>query len=183
MQTSAACIAVAAPGAGGAAVGNAMHAISIHDVASDTVHQFAPTYRNYVLYSDKHDDDSKPDEAPKRTFRAKTFVPVEAVRRHHLPASFLCELFHSKHGCRRSIRLEVLMLVCCCLRGRLRQCRGLRRSQRAVCCRTWRWAMQPSGTRTARQAAQRPMAQLTVISSRLPRQPQASLLHSRRRQP
>jgi hypothetical protein len=72
----------AAPGAGGAAVGNAMHAISIHDVASDTVHQFAPTYRNYVLYSDKHDDDSKPDEAqaPKRTFRAKTFVPVEAVR-------------------------------------------------------------------------------------------------------
>lgn len=76
----------AAPGAGGAAVGNAMHAISIHDVASDTVHQFAPTYRNYVLYSDKHDDDSKPDETPKRTFRAKTFVPVEAVRHHHLPA-------------------------------------------------------------------------------------------------
>jgi hypothetical protein len=69
-----------APGAGGAAVGNAMHAISIHDVASDTVHQFAPTYRNYVLYSDKHDDDSKPDEAPKRTFRAKTFVPVEAAQ-------------------------------------------------------------------------------------------------------
>jgi hypothetical protein len=66
-----------------------MHAISIHDVASDTVHQFAPTYRNYVLYSDKHDDDSKPDEAPKRTFRAKTFVPVEAVRQQHSPASWL----------------------------------------------------------------------------------------------
>lgn len=70
----------AGPGTGLPAVGNAMHAISIHDVASDTVHQFAPTYRDYVLYSDKHDEDGKPDEAPKRTFRAKTFVPVEAVR-------------------------------------------------------------------------------------------------------
>mmetsp|Transcript_48148 Transcript_48148/g.92030 ORF Transcript_48148/g.92030 Transcript_48148/m.92030 type:complete len:492 (+) Transcript_48148:682-2157(+) len=28
------------------------HAISIHDVVSDTVHQFAPTYQDYVLYSD-----------------------------------------------------------------------------------------------------------------------------------
>ena len=35
----------------------------------------------------------------------------------------------------------------------------------------------------AKQAAQRPMAQQTVISSRHPRQLQASLLHSRRRQP
>ncbi len=25
--------------------------ISIHDVVSDTMHQFAPTYHNYVLYS------------------------------------------------------------------------------------------------------------------------------------
>ena len=27
------------------------HVISIHDVVSDTMHQFAPTYHDYVLYS------------------------------------------------------------------------------------------------------------------------------------
>ena len=32
--------------------GNIMHAVSIHDVVSDTVHQFAPAYHDYVLYSD-----------------------------------------------------------------------------------------------------------------------------------
>lgn len=26
---------------------------SIHDVVSDTMHQFAPTYHNYVLYSNQ----------------------------------------------------------------------------------------------------------------------------------
>ena len=29
------------------------HVISIHDVVSDTMHQFAPTYHNYVLYSNQ----------------------------------------------------------------------------------------------------------------------------------
>ncbi len=74
----------AAPGSRLPAVGNAIHAISIHDVASDTVHQFAPTYRDYVLYSDNQDEDGgkdgSGDEKPKKTFRAKTFVPVGAVR-------------------------------------------------------------------------------------------------------
>jgi len=28
------------------------HAMSLRDLVSDTVHQFAPTYQNYVLYSD-----------------------------------------------------------------------------------------------------------------------------------
>lgn len=32
--------------------GNALHALSIRDLVSDTVHQFAPAYHNYVLYSD-----------------------------------------------------------------------------------------------------------------------------------
>ena len=59
-------------------VGNAIHAISIHDVASDTVHQFAPTYRDYVLYSDSNNPEEV-KEAPK-TFRAKTFVAIGAVR-------------------------------------------------------------------------------------------------------
>lgn len=31
---------------------NVRHAISIRDVVSDTVHQFAPQYHDYVLYSD-----------------------------------------------------------------------------------------------------------------------------------
>lgn len=31
---------------------NVRHAFSIRDVVSDTVHQFAPQYQNYVLYSD-----------------------------------------------------------------------------------------------------------------------------------
>ena len=30
--------------------GNVGHAISIYDVVSDTVHQFAPAYHDYVLY-------------------------------------------------------------------------------------------------------------------------------------
>lgn len=30
---------------------NMRHVISIHDVVSDTMHQFAPTYHDYVLYS------------------------------------------------------------------------------------------------------------------------------------
>ncbi|BDA41803.1 Transmembrane protein 184B at N-terminal half [Coccomyxa sp. Obi] len=49
---------------------NMRHVISIHDVVSDTMHQFAPTYHNYVLYSN---GGSK--EAPK-TVKAKTFVAV-----------------------------------------------------------------------------------------------------------
>lgn len=32
--------------------GNVRHAISIRDVVSDTVHQFAPQYHDYILYSD-----------------------------------------------------------------------------------------------------------------------------------
>ena len=32
---------------------NMRHVISIHDVVSDTMHQFAPTYHNYVLYSNQ----------------------------------------------------------------------------------------------------------------------------------
>ena len=31
---------------------NVRHAISIRDVVTDTVHQFAPQYHDYVLYSD-----------------------------------------------------------------------------------------------------------------------------------
>lgn len=39
-------------GPGNLSGGNVGHAISIYDVVSDTVHQFAPAYHDYVLYSD-----------------------------------------------------------------------------------------------------------------------------------
>ena len=43
------------PGTAGPTTGigleNMRHVISIHDVVSDTMHQFAPTYHDYVLYS------------------------------------------------------------------------------------------------------------------------------------
>ena len=43
---------VCAPGPEtGLGLENMRHVISIHDVVSDTMHQFAPTYHNYVLYS------------------------------------------------------------------------------------------------------------------------------------
>jgi len=41
------------------------HVISIHDVVSDTMHQFAPTYHDYVLYSN-----GGGKEAPPKTARA-----------------------------------------------------------------------------------------------------------------
>lgn len=57
------------------------------------MHQFAPTYRDYVLYSDSNVDgnedgggdgsgDAKGPSKPPKTYRAKTFVPVGTVRFH-----------------------------------------------------------------------------------------------------
>ena len=47
------------PASGG--LGNVRHVISIHDVVSDTMHQFAPSYHDYVLYSN-----GGTKEAPKK---------------------------------------------------------------------------------------------------------------------
>lgn len=41
-----------ASGSGALAPTNVGHAMSLRDVVADTVHQFAPTYQEYVLYSD-----------------------------------------------------------------------------------------------------------------------------------
>eukprot|EP00232_Nephroselmis_pyriformis_P031295 CAMPEP_0182855026 /NCGR_PEP_ID=MMETSP0034_2-20130328/1600_1 /TAXON_ID=156128 /ORGANISM="Nephroselmis pyriformis, Strain CCMP717" /LENGTH=348 /DNA_ID=CAMNT_0024985927 /DNA_START=92 /DNA_END=1135 /DNA_ORIENTATION=+ len=49
--------------------GNMVHAISMHDVVSDTVHQFAPMYNDYILYSDGT------TSGPKR-IRTRTFVAM-----------------------------------------------------------------------------------------------------------
>eukprot|EP00887_Chlorella_sp_A99_P002524 scaffold6.g2524.t1 len=63
--------------------GNVRHAISIRDVVTDTVHQFAPAYHDYVLYSDGADGlaagggaaGAKGGAHPK-TVRTRTFVAV-----------------------------------------------------------------------------------------------------------
>eukprot|EP00210_Caulerpa_lentillifera_P007089 g6782.t1 len=58
--------------------GNVRHAISIRDVVSDTVHQFAPQYHDYVLYSDDT------TEKPVKTVRARTFVKMgQETTRYH----------------------------------------------------------------------------------------------------
>ncbi|GJP66501.1 hypothetical protein CLOP_g23428 [Closterium sp. NIES-67] len=53
------------------------HAINLTDVVSDTVHQFAPTYHDYVLYSD--------GTGETHHYRTRTFVPsgreMESCRR------------------------------------------------------------------------------------------------------
>ncbi|KAL3843603.1 hypothetical protein ACJIZ3_001006 [Penstemon smallii] len=57
------------------------HALKINDFYHDTVHQFAPTYHDYVLYN--HSDG---DEGGARKYRARTFVPtgqeMDQVRRN-----------------------------------------------------------------------------------------------------
>ncbi len=58
---------------------NMRHVISIHDVVSDTMHQFAPTYHDYVLYSN-----GGGKEAPKtvRSWSCQS-LRVCAPRRSH----------------------------------------------------------------------------------------------------
>lgn len=60
--------------------GNITHAISIRDVVTDTVHQFAPAYHDYVLYS----DGTRKQATPPKTVRTRTFVAVgqESSQQH-----------------------------------------------------------------------------------------------------
>ncbi|KAL8234490.1 hypothetical protein R6Q59_020590 [Mikania micrantha] len=57
------------------------HALKLNDFYHDTVHQFAPTYHDYVLYN--HSSDSGEEGSTK--YRVRTFVPtgseMDAVRR------------------------------------------------------------------------------------------------------
>ncbi|KAL4588400.1 hypothetical protein LXL04_001285 [Taraxacum kok-saghyz] len=48
------------------------HALKLNDFYHDTVHQFAPTYHDYVLYN--HSSDSGEESGTK--YRARTFVPT-----------------------------------------------------------------------------------------------------------
>ncbi|KAK6139496.1 hypothetical protein DH2020_026756 [Rehmannia glutinosa] len=56
------------------------HALKLNDFYHDTVHQFAPTYHDYVLYNHGEGDEGA------RKYRARTFVPtgpeMDAVRRN-----------------------------------------------------------------------------------------------------
>uniref|UniRef100_A0A2P2LCY6 Uncharacterized protein n=1 Tax=Rhizophora mucronata TaxID=61149 RepID=A0A2P2LCY6_RHIMU len=76
--------------------GSLGHALKLNDFYHDTVHQFAPTYHDYVLYN--HNDG---DEGTRR-YRARTFVPtgqeMDAVRRNrHVFGNKMDEIQLSSH--------------------------------------------------------------------------------------
>ncbi|KAJ7977780.1 Transmembrane protein like [Quillaja saponaria] len=56
------------------------HALKLNDFYHDTVHQFAPTYHDYVLYNHNEGDEGT------RKYRSRTFVPtgpeMDTVRRN-----------------------------------------------------------------------------------------------------
>ncbi|XP_010546791.1 PREDICTED: transmembrane protein 184A [Tarenaya hassleriana] len=59
--------------------GSLGHAVKLNDFYHDTVHQFAPTYHDYVLYNHNDGDEGT------RKYRSRTFVPtgqeMDAVRK------------------------------------------------------------------------------------------------------
>ncbi|CAI0552051.1 unnamed protein product [Linum tenue] len=68
------------------------HALMLNDFYHDTVHQFAPTYHDYVLYNHNHEG-----EEGAIKYRARTFVPtgqeMDAVRRNkHMLGNKLDEI-------------------------------------------------------------------------------------------
>ena len=86
---------------GGLGVSNIRHAMNINDVVSDTVHQFAPTYHSYVLYSN-----SGARNAPKTVRTKEVFVMPEAPNKLHDNANLLANMelgVHSDDGQRRTM--------------------------------------------------------------------------------
>ncbi|XP_073106819.1 uncharacterized protein [Elaeis guineensis] len=67
-------------GGSGGLSGSLSHALKFNDFYHDTVHQFAPTYHDYVLYSSNEGDEGA------RKYRSRTFVPtgqeMDAVRKN-----------------------------------------------------------------------------------------------------
>lgn len=63
--------------------GSLAHALKLNDFYHDTVHQFAPTYHDYVLYN--HSDNEE-GGGQKKKYRSRTFVPMgsemDAVRKN-----------------------------------------------------------------------------------------------------
>ena len=86
---------------GGLGVSNIRHAMNINDVVSDTVHQFAPTYHSYVLYSN-----SGARNAPKTVRTKEVFVLPEEPNKFHDNANLLANMelgMHSEDGNRRTM--------------------------------------------------------------------------------
>ncbi|KAF5739938.1 hypothetical protein HS088_TW12G01152 [Tripterygium wilfordii] len=70
------------------------HALKLNDFYHDTVHQFAPTYHDYVLYNHSEGDEGT------RKYRSRTFVPtgqeMDAVRRNkHVFGNKMDDIQHS----------------------------------------------------------------------------------------
>ncbi|XP_042476752.1 transmembrane protein 184A-like isoform X4 [Macadamia integrifolia] len=67
-------------GASGGLTGSLAHALKFNDFYHDAVHQFAPTYHDYVLYNHTEGDEGT------RKYRSRTFVPtgqeMDTVRRN-----------------------------------------------------------------------------------------------------
>ncbi|THU62618.1 hypothetical protein C4D60_Mb01t07000 [Musa balbisiana] len=67
-------------GGSGGLRGSLVHALKFNDFYHDTVHQFAPTYHDYVLYNNNDGDEGA------RKYRSRTFVPMgqemDAVRKN-----------------------------------------------------------------------------------------------------
>ncbi|CAL9114926.1 unnamed protein product [Musa textilis] len=67
-------------GGSGGLSGSLVHALKFNDFYHDTVHQFAPTYHDYVLYNNNEGDEGA------RKYRSRTFVPtgqeMDAVRKN-----------------------------------------------------------------------------------------------------
>ncbi|DBA98206.1 hypothetical protein WJX77_005615 [Trebouxia sp. C0004] len=78
---------------GGLGVSNIRHAMNINDVVSDTVHQFAPTYHSYVLYSN-----SGARNAPKTVRPKEVFVLPEEPNKFHDNANLLANMELGMHG-------------------------------------------------------------------------------------
>jgi len=78
---------------GGLGVSNIRHAMNINDVVSDTVHQFAPTYHSYVLYSN-----SGARNAPKTVRPKEVFVLPEEPNKFHDNANLLANMELGVHG-------------------------------------------------------------------------------------
>ncbi len=76
------------------------HVISIHDVVSDTMHQFAPTYHNYVLYSN---GGSK--EAPKTVGAT---IPHKIKVNIHCRAQKTVICMHAQGSCASDVPKELL---------------------------------------------------------------------------
>lgn len=77
--------------------GSLAHALKLNDFYHDTVHQFAPTYHDYVLYNHSEGDEGT------RKYRSRTFVPtgheMDAVRRNkHMFGNKLDEIQLSSHS-------------------------------------------------------------------------------------